>query len=113
MFERVILSKVQLAQHLSAALNAIMQCRRWLFTLKSLHELKGEWAEAAEASILCAKTVAESILHNKYVCRPARFVSWNDHQQETVESSGVGDSACQVEPNRLHNVCTHRINIYL
>lgn len=50
--------------------------------------MKGEWAEAAEDSILCAKTVAESIPHIKDVWRPARFVLWNDHQQETVESSG-------------------------
>lgn len=112
MCKRVILSKVQLVQHRSAALNAIMQHHRRLFTLKSLHELKEEWAEAAEVSILCAKTVAESIPHIKDVWRPARFVLWNDHQQETVESSGVGGSTCEVEPNRLNNVCIHRIKIY-
>jgi len=74
-----------------------MQRLRWLLTLKSLHELKGQWVEAAEASILCAKTIAESIPHVNDVWRPSRFALWNDHQEAPwlstigVNKNGLGN----------------------
>jgi len=71
-----------------------MQRLRWLLTLKSLHELKGQWVEAAEASILCAKTIAESIPHVKDVWRPSSFALWNDHQEAPwLSTIGMNNNA--------------------
>jgi len=36
---------------------------RWLLTLKRLHEFKGQWVEAAETLILCARAAADAIPH--------------------------------------------------
>ena len=57
-----------------------MQRIRWLLTLKSLHELKAQWVEAAETLILCAKTIADAIPHIKNVWRPSRFPLWYDQR---------------------------------
>lgn len=53
-----------------------LQRIRWLFTLKRLHEAKGQWVEAGETLILCAKTVAEAIPHVRNVWRPSEFLLW-------------------------------------
>lgn len=55
-----------------------MQRIRWLLTLKRLHEAKGQWVEAGETLILCAKTVAEAIPHIRHVWRPCQFPLWTD-----------------------------------
>ena len=57
---------------------APIQRLRWLFTLRALHEAKGQWVEAAETLVLCARTVAEAIPHIKSVWRPSRFALWTD-----------------------------------
>lgn len=57
-----------------------MQRIRWLLTLKSLHELKGQWIEAAETLILCAKSIADAIPHIKNVWRPSKFSLWYDQR---------------------------------
>jgi len=54
---------------------------RWLLTLKSLHESKGQWVEAAETLILCAKTIADAIPYIKTVWRPSRFVLWHNNRR--------------------------------
>ena len=55
-----------------------LQRIRWLLTLKRLHEAKGQWVEAGETLILCAKTVAEAIPHVRHVWRPSQFSLWTD-----------------------------------
>jgi hypothetical protein len=55
-----------------------LQRIRWLLTLKSLHEVKGQWVEAGDTLILCAKTVAEAIPHVRDVWRPSQFTLWTD-----------------------------------
>ncbi len=54
---------------------------RWLMTLKRLQELKGNWVEAAETLILCARTVADAVHHIKNIWRPSRFTQWHSVQQ--------------------------------
>lgn len=60
---------------------APLQRLRWLQTLKSLHESKGQWVEAAETLILCARTISDAIPHVGNVWRPSRFVLWYDEKQ--------------------------------
>jgi hypothetical protein len=60
---------------------APMQRIRWLLTLKALHEAKGQWVEAAEALLLCARTISDSIPHLKSVWRPSRFILWSDSKR--------------------------------
>jgi hypothetical protein len=55
-----------------------MQRLRWLNTLKLLHESKGQWVEAAETLMLCARTVSDSLPHLRNVWMPSEFVLWND-----------------------------------
>ena len=57
---------------------APLQRLRWLFTLSRLHEAKGQWVEAAETQILCAKTASDAIPDIKCVWRPSRFILWYD-----------------------------------
>jgi len=57
---------------------APMQRLRWLLTLKALHESKGQWLEAAETYLLCARTIAESIPHISSIWRPSLFTLWRD-----------------------------------
>jgi hypothetical protein len=58
-----------------------MQRMRWLVALKSLHEAKGQWIEAAEALIMCARTVSDSIPHLRHVWRPSKFALWSDSRR--------------------------------
>lgn len=60
---------------------APMQKLRWLQTLKSLHESKGQWVEAAETLILCAKTISDSIPHLRNGWRPSEFILWHDDRR--------------------------------
>ena len=69
---------------------APMQRLRWLLTLKSLHEAKGQWVEAAETLILCARTICDSIPHLKHVWRPSRFILWSDSRR-SLWLSTVGE----------------------
>ena len=55
-----------------------LQRLRWLLTLKSLHEEKGQWIEAAETLMLCATTLADAMPHVRNVWRPSRFTLWHD-----------------------------------
>jgi len=62
---------------------------RWLLSLKSLHESKGQWVEAAETLILCARTISDAIPHLRYVWRPSRFELWrNDRQSLWLSTIG-------------------------
>ena len=70
---------------------APLQRIRWLMTLKSLHESKYQWVEAAEALFLCARTIADSILHIKSVWRPSRFHLWQDSRR-SLWLSNIGES---------------------
>ncbi|KAL3942634.1 MAG: hypothetical protein SGBAC_003206 [Bacillariaceae sp.] len=54
---------------------------RWLLTLKSLHKAKGQWVEAAECLVICAKTICDSIPHLRHVWRPSRFALWSDERR--------------------------------
>lgn len=60
---------------------APLQRLRWLFTLARLHEAKGQWVEAAETLVLCAKTASDAMPHVKNVWRPSRFVLWHDSRR--------------------------------
>eukprot|EP00980_Cylindrotheca_fusiformis_P014003 scaffold3653_cov124-Cylindrotheca_fusiformis.AAC.6 len=60
---------------------APIQRIRWLMTLKSLHEAKGQWVEAAETLIMCARTISDSIPHLRHVWRPSRFALWSDERR--------------------------------
>jgi hypothetical protein len=69
---------------------APLQRIRWLLTLKSLHESKGQWVEAAEALFLCAHTISDSIPHLKNVWRPSRFALWSDSRR-SIWLQSVGE----------------------
>lgn len=58
--------------------SAPLQRIRWLLTLKSLHEAKSQWVEAAESLVACARTISDAIPYLKNVWRPSRFVLWSD-----------------------------------
>lgn len=62
---------------------APIQRLRWLFTLKSLHEEKEQWVEAAETLLMCAHTIIESIPYINHAWRPKRFNLWSDERQST------------------------------
>jgi hypothetical protein len=70
---------------------APMQRLRWLLTLKSLHEAKGHWVEAAESLIMCAMTVSDAIPHLKNAWRPTRFSLWSDGRR-SLWLSTVGEA---------------------
>lgn len=55
-----------------------LQRIRWLLSLKTLHEKNECWIEAAEASVLCAETIAGSLPFVKSVWRPTNFALWTD-----------------------------------
>lgn len=57
---------------------ALLQRLRWLITLKSLHEEKEQWVEAAETLLLCANSIADAIPHVRNIWRPSHFVLWHD-----------------------------------
>lgn len=63
---------------------------RWLMTLKSLHKSKGQWVEAAETLMMCARTISDSIPHLKHVWRPSRFPLWSDTRR-SLWLSTVGE----------------------
>jgi hypothetical protein len=69
---------------------APLQRIRWLMTLKSLHKAKGQWVEAAESLIMCARTISDSIPHLRYVWRPSRFALWSDNRR-SLWLSTVGE----------------------
>lgn len=71
---------------------APMQRIRWLMTLKSLHKAKGQWVEAAESLIMCARTISDSISHLKSVWRPVRFPLWSDSRR-SIWLTTVGQEA--------------------
>jgi hypothetical protein len=58
---------------------APIQKIRWLLTLASLHESKGQWAEAGESLFLCAEAICYAMPHLKDVWRPSRFALWTDN----------------------------------
>ena len=70
---------------------APMQRLRWLLTLKSLHEAKGHWIEAAESLIMCARTISDAIPHLKNAWRPTRFSLWSDGRR-SLWLSTVGEA---------------------
>jgi len=67
-----------------------IQRLRWLLTLRSLHESKGHWVEAAETLIMCARTISDAIPHLNNVWRPNRFSLWSDGRR-SLWLSTVGD----------------------
>jgi len=58
-----------------------LQRLRWLLTLKNLHESKGQWVEAAETLMLCARTISDAIPHLRNAWRPSRFELWRDNRR--------------------------------
>jgi hypothetical protein len=70
--------------------SAPIQRIRWLLTLKTLHTAKGQWVEAAESLVLCARAIADSIPHLKSVWRPSRFPLWSDFRR-SLWLSTVGE----------------------
>ena len=69
---------------------APMQRIRWLIALKSLHEAKQQWVEAAETLFLCAHTICDAMPHLKSIWRPSRFALWSDSRQ-SLWLETVGD----------------------
>ena len=69
---------------------APLQRLRWLLTLKALHEAKGQWIEAAETLMLCARTITDAIPHLLAAWRPSRFVLWSDSRR-SLWLSTVGE----------------------
>uniref|UniRef100_A0A7S4ITR2 Uncharacterized protein n=2 Tax=Odontella aurita TaxID=265563 RepID=A0A7S4ITR2_9STRA len=67
-----------------------LQRIRWLLTLKSLHESKGQWVEAAEALLLCSKTIADAVPYIKRCWRPSQFDLWQD-ERRSIWLSTVGE----------------------
>ena len=67
-----------------------LQRLRWLLTLKSLHEAKGNWVEAAESLIMSARTISDAIPHIQNVWRPSRFSLWSDGRR-SLWLSTVGE----------------------
>ncbi len=76
-----------------------LQRIRWLLTLKRLHEVKGQWVEAGETLILCAKTIAEAIPHVQNIWRPTQFPLWCD-ASEAPWLSTVGNMAHERQINQ-------------
>jgi hypothetical protein len=60
---------------------APMQRIRWLLTLASLHESKGQCVEAGESLFLCAEAICYAMPHLKDVWRPSRFALWTDNNR--------------------------------
>ena len=69
---------------------APLQRLRWLLTLKSLQEAKGQWVEAAECLVACATTISDAMPHLTKVWRPTRFALWSDARRSTWLST-VGE----------------------
>jgi len=70
---------------------APLQRLRWLLTLNRLHESKGQWVEAAETLVLCAKTIIGAMLHIKNVWRASRYVLWYDPEKSLwIPTVGLG-----------------------
>jgi hypothetical protein len=69
---------------------APMQRLRWLATLKSLHEFKGQWVEAAETLVASARTISDAIPHLNDIWRPSRFPLWYDARR-SLWLSTVGE----------------------
>ena len=87
-----------------------MQRIRWLHTLKSLHEWKGQWLEAAETLMDCANTVSDAIPHLDNIWRPEKFVLWQDGRRsiwlETVgEMQGHPDRGNAGKPKPATKSC--------
>ena len=80
-----------------------LQRLRWLMTLKQLHELKGQWLEAAETLILCARTITDAIPHVKELWRPSRFMLWYDPRCSPWISS-IGEDCTTPEKNENSQV---------
>lgn len=72
---------------------APLQRLRWLITLKTLHESKGQWVEAAETLLLCARTIADALPHIKNIWRPSRYALWHDAKRSLwLKTIGGADS---------------------
>jgi len=89
---------------------APLQRLRWLFTLTRLHEAKGQWVEAAETLVLCARTASDAIPHIKSVWRPSRFVLWYDTRR-SLWLSTVGKEMGR--PDRGHEQVMQFADIFL
>ena len=55
-----------------------LQRIRWLNSLRTLHERKRGWIEAAETAMLCTETIAGSLQYLKNIWRPTNFALWTD-----------------------------------
>lgn len=89
---------------------APLQKLRWLFTLTRLHEAKGQWVEAAETLILCARTASDSIPHINSVWRPSRFVLWYDSRRSLWLSTVGKDMG---RPDRGHEQVMQFADVFL
>ena len=87
-----------------------MQRIRWLKTLVSVHEKKGQWAEAAESLIMCSRTILDSIRHLKYVWRPSKFLLWSDSRRSHWLED-VGEESSQ--PDRGNSAVIDFANEFL
>lgn len=63
-----------------------VQKLRWLLTLKRLHEFKGQWVEAAETLIICARAVADAIPHIKNLWKPSFYEEWKSREHVSTFS---------------------------
>jgi hypothetical protein len=70
---------------------APMQRLRWLLSLKSLHEYKGQWLEAGECLIASTETIACALPHINDIWRPSRFPLWCD-TRKSLWLTTVGES---------------------
>lgn len=78
---------------------APMQRLRWLLALKALHESKGQWLEAAETYLLCARTIAESIPHIASIWRPSLFSLWRDSRRSPWLAALTDDTKSSTKQN--------------
>lgn len=89
---------------------APLQKLRWLFTLTRSHEAKGQWVEAAETLILCARTASDSMPHITSVWRPSRFVLWYDSRRSLWLSTVGKDIG---HPDRGHEQVMQFADVFL
>ena len=96
---------------------------RWLLTLRDLHISKSQWAEAAEALILSANSIIDSMAHITDIWRPWTFNLWKDYRKApwlsniglSTEHSGnefvMEFAESFLEPPGLVQVSTNRFSI--
>ena len=71
---------------------SFLQKLRWLYTLRDIHVAKNQWCEAAEALMMCARTLLKSLDHLPNMWQPSRFDLWNDNWRSPwLSTTGSSD----------------------